>query len=273
MDSKACRHQVHGKPAKLTQVAKDRGITRNHDYPPKATVDYRNQNLNTEVTLELLSADATVTRSQAYPDQPRRVVFYMKEFMDKKHNTKDGESPNVHPEYWWLRKLNHEGMLSIRIENPSYTGDSEGGRGLRERFTRLLMYNLRQKWKLRKLDCYWWGCSEYGQSGEGHLHVLFSFEYMRRNSKTPPDLEGFEDFAKESAEHIRKQVCLPSGCVDLKWSPTTDNEGLVEYFCKREWGKEDYKHFFPFADSGQFARWLIEEILEDDERRALDHAG
>ena len=183
--------------------------------------------------------------------------------MTEVHKNKDGESPDVHPEYWALRKLNHEGLISIRISNPSYTGDSEGSQGLRERFAGLLMYNLRQKWKHGKLDCYWWGCSEFGQSGEGHLHIIFSFEYMRRNSKTPPDLTGFEDFAKESAEHIRKQLGLPRGCVNLDWEPVDGNDGLVAYFCKREWGREDYKHFFPFGTDNQIAGWVVDEVLGD----------
>jgi hypothetical protein len=192
--------------------------------------------------------------------------------MTKANNTKEGKRPDVHPEYWALRELKHEGLLSIRIATHSYTGDSEGSQGLRKRFAGLLMYNLRQKWKLREQDCYWWGCSEYGQSGEGHLHIIFSFDFMRRNFKTPPDLDGFEDFAKESAEHLRISL-LPRGCVDLKWSPTTDNEGLVQYFCKREWGREDYKHFFSSKPPGDGGDFLFEEIRDDSPNSPLVGAG
>jgi hypothetical protein len=181
--------------------------------------------------------------------------------MKEAHILYDNESPNVHPEYWALRKIDHEGLLSIWIRTPSYTAISESADILREEFAGLLMYNLRQKWKHGPRDCYWRGCSEYGKSGDGHLHIIFSFEQMRRNSKVPPNLEDFEEFAKESAEHIRKQLGLPKGCIDLHWRPVDDNEGLVSYFCKREMGRADFKYFFPLSLPWNIGEYLLGMVV------------
>jgi hypothetical protein len=182
--------------------------------------------------------------------------------MNKQQEKIREEYRETHPDYHHLKSMKHQGLMTIRFASPSYSSRSSSGESLREEFCELLMYNIRQKLKIRKLDWEWWGCSEFGKSGTGHCHIIFSFYPMEFRQKPTPNLNGFYGLALESAEHIRQILGLPRKSIDLHWLPAND-QGFVSYFCKKEPGHEDYKHFFKFADSNRLGELIAEEFEED----------
>ena len=188
--------------------------------------------------------------------------------MNKQQETIREEYRETHPEYHHLKSMKHQGLMTIRFASPSYSSSYNSGESLRKEFCELLMYNIRQKLKIRKLDWEWWGCSEFGKSGTGHCHIIFSFYPMEFRQKPTPNLNGFYGLALESAEHIRQTLGLPRKSIDLHWLPAND-QGFVSYFCKKEPGREDYKHFFRFEDWDRLADIIEEELKEEEYEERL----
>lgn len=171
------------------------------------------------------------------------------------------EHRETHPEYHHLKRMKHEGIMTIRFASHSYCKASESSESLRKEFCELLMYNIRQKIKIRKSDWEWWGCSEFGKSGTGHCHIIFSFYPMELREKPLPKLNGFQSLALESAEYISRILGLPRKSIDIHWQPACD-QGIVSYFCKKEQGHEDYKHFFGSRNSSGANKPIVERMIE-----------
>jgi hypothetical protein len=176
------------------------------------------------------------------------------------------EYRDTHPEYHHLKRMKHEGLMTIRFASYSYCKASESSESLRKEFCELLMYNIRQKLKIRKPDWEWWGCSEFGKSATGHCHIIFSFYPMELRQKPLPKLNGFQGLALESAEYISRILGLPRKSINIHWLPACD-QGFVSYFCKKEAEHEDYKHFFRFAESKKMGEMIIEKFEEDELRK------
>ena len=171
----------------------------------------------------------------------------------------------VHPYASTLQKTDWMGLLTLKLHSKGYSKDDLGGQGRKNRFDflDLFMENLRnRKFRLKESEFKWVACEEFGISGDGHVHVLFSFDYLmakEKRSKIPKidfSEEKGEFFreALESANFIWRKLNKNHSTVDIHWSPMWENEGLVNYFCKLEDGREE-KHF-------KFSKfWEIHENL------------
>lgn len=156
----------------------------------------------------------------------------------------------VHPYAATLQKTDWMGLLTLKLHSLSYSKDDHGGYGRKNRFDflDLFMENLRnRKFRLKESEFNWVACEEFGNSGKGHVHVLFSFDYLKAKERADkiPKFDFSEekgDFYRETLESVhffwRKLSKNHSG-VDFHWSPLWENEGLVNYFCKLEDGREE----------------------------------
>ena len=149
----------------------------------------------------------------------------------------------THPEADFLWNYSWRGMITIRFESDLYSQGNGPGESRRMNFIRLLMDNLRKKWKLRKKQLYWVASTEFGKSGDAHCHIIFNFHALEIKGKIPPDLSNMEEELEESCRYITMNILeIFDTFIDLNWKPSFNDFGLVSYVCKKESGRE-YKDF------------------------------
>jgi len=146
----------------------------------------------------------------------------------------------LHPEAHALKAYEWQGLLTLKF----YRNDS--GKDMRVRFLEGLMENLRVKLGISDREFNWVACNEFGSDNCEHLHVIFSFDYLR--DKKRMDRLKISDFSEkgqffvqgeESVGYICRKMQLKRTTVDFQWEPKSENEGLVGYFCTEEYGIMD----------------------------------
>jgi hypothetical protein len=172
--------------------------------------------------------------------------------------TYDPDNPKfngLHSYYHELEKYEWAGLLTLKFHTSSFSMDDSKGEGRknRVRFLEKFMDNLRgRKFGISDSEFNWFACEEFGFFGGGHLHVIFSFDYLKEKERM--DKLKISDFSekgqffaqgRESSQHVCPKFELNPRTVDFHWSPMWENTGLVRYFCKREFGRED--KFFIFS--------------------------
>lgn len=169
----------------------------------------------------------------------------------------------VHSEAHQLRKIPWEGMLTIRFETDSYSADNDVAEFRRDDFVRVFMDNLiRYRWRLRHKHVYWVAVTEFGESGQAHCHILFSFLPLKRLGRELPNLGFMDCMANDSLEHVCGLVGCPILSVDIQWEIKFDDFGLVGYFAKKEPGRENHKHFIWNNDGDSSIEHLLDEVRE-----------
>jgi len=147
-----------------------------------------------------------------------------------------------------LQQFSWQGLLTIKFHSAAYSKDDPKGEGQRNRLKFLadFMENLRaKKFRISPREFAWVACEEFGKSGMGHLHVLFSFDPLRKKGRADkiPRMEYFSengDFDREGTESLAftcKSLGINPSSVVFHWSPMWENRGLVDYFCKIEFGR------------------------------------
>ena len=168
----------------------------------------------------------------------------------------------THPESLHLIKYSWEGMLTIRFEHGLYSSDTEIAQLRRDYLIRGLMNNLtHRKWRLRDHQVYWVASTEFGKSGVAHCHILFSFNPLKKANKSIPDLTDIKEKSLESLNYVCDTVECPRHLVNLDWIKKYCDSGLVAYVCKKEYGREDYKHFLFSNPAHRWAHQSIEEAI------------
>ena len=108
-------------------------------------------------------------------------------------------------------------------------------------FLTQFMNSLRVKLGISNREFIWVACEEFGFTEAGHLHVMFSFDYLKEKERM--EKLKITDFAedgefwkqgKESINYISKTLRIDPRKVNFHWQPTWENKGLVGYFCKKE---------------------------------------
>jgi hypothetical protein len=154
----------------------------------------------------------------------------------------------VSPYYFGLSKINWEGMITIKFYEFSFSQDNDAARIKRMRFLDHFMGNLKTKMKIPYNDFQWIACEEFGSTGVGHFHVLFSFDNLTQGMKNNINIHDFSENGnflaelRESASFVsRKSHEMPKN-PDIHWSQQWENDGLVRYFCKIENGREEKRY-------------------------------
>lgn len=145
------------------------------------------------------------------------------------------------------------GMLTLKLHDPAYSRDTIQARKNRFEFLKLVMENLcNRTFRLKETEFNWVACEEFGGSGQGHVHLLFSFDHLKakgREDKIPKiDFSNEKgEFFKQSLETIAYfwgKLGKRANSIDLNWRPMSENSGLVAYLCKLEEGRQDKKFLF-----------------------------
>lgn len=218
---------------------------------PKSRHGHRQAKKRLVRSLKIVRKKSKITKSvPAIKDEPDflmdiiRTPSGLRDYIPKKP---------VHPFAVTLQGTEWMGLLTLKLHSHSYSKDDFHGLGRKNRFDflDLVMENLQnRKFRIKPSEFNWVACEEFGISGDGHVHVLFSFDYLRakgREDKIPKiDLSEekgqFFEEALESANFFWRKLNKNHSTVDFHWSPMWKNEGLVNYFCKIEDGREE-KHF------------------------------
>lgn len=188
------------------------------------------------------STNKKTRKSSIWDDFLKDLGISEEEFNENRHKYP------IHPEAYSLKKYEWVGMLTLKFFSGSYSKDEYAGKQ-RLTFLNAFMENLRGKMKISHREFNWVGVEEFGKSGMGHLHILFSFDYLRekgREDKIPTfdfseDGEFYQD-SLESKNFICRKLSIIANTVDLHWVPQYENEGLVDYCCKVEPNRNE-KHF------------------------------
>jgi hypothetical protein len=155
----------------------------------------------------------------------------------------------VHPDFITLNEFEWLGLLTLKFHSYSHSNDDHNGHKNRLDFAKEFMDNLRIKLGISDRELNWIACEEFGFTGTGHLHVLFSFDYLKEKNRM--DKIKISDFSEsgeffqagmESVIFVSQELKLDPRSVDFHWRPMWENEGLVSYFCKKEFNREG-KHF------------------------------
>jgi hypothetical protein len=157
----------------------------------------------------------------------------------------------VHPESNSLHKFQWLGLLTLKFHAHSYSKDDREGQGRKNRlnFLAAFMENLRVKFRITDREFIWVGCEEFGFTGGGHLHVMFSFDQLTEKGRADkiPKIDFAENGqffreGQESADFVCRNLGIKPKSVDFHWCPVWENEGLVNYFGKIEF-RRPTKHF------------------------------
>ena len=171
----------------------------------------------------------------------------------------------VHPYASGLKNTEWMGMITIKFYDYQFFNGHKHGEGRENRFKFAgdLMKNLCCKaFKIKESCLKWVACDEFGEKDHGHVHIIFSFDYLKskgRVDKIPKidfsDEKG-EFFVKmnESANFLWEKLKKKVGKLDVHWKPMDENDGLVNYVCKIKFECEEKS--FKFSDY-----WRIHEGL------------
>jgi hypothetical protein len=155
----------------------------------------------------------------------------------------------LHSYHHTLEKYEWLGLLTLKFHSSPFSMDDSKGEGRKNRlrFLKKFMDNLRGvKLGISERKFNWFACEEFGFFGGGHLHIMFSFDNL--SEKERMDKLKISDFSekgqfftqsRESVDFVCREMGLNPRTVDFHWRPMWENTGLVGYFCKREFGRED----------------------------------
>jgi hypothetical protein len=168
------------------------------------------------------------------------------------YDPKDSRFNGFHAYNFTLQDFQWMGLLTLKFYSYSHSKDDYRGEGRKNRtcFLKKFMENLRVKIGISDREFNWFACEEFGFTGMGHLHVIFSFDYLKEKNRMDrikisdySENGQFYQEARESVDFISQKLSLNLQSVDLHWVSNWKNEGLVDYFTKIEFGRED-KSFF-----------------------------
>jgi hypothetical protein len=162
----------------------------------------------------------------------------------------NGEVKNreVSPYFYTFSKADWEGMITIKFYESAFSKDSDSAHSKRRHFLDFFMGNLKTRMNISHGSFQWIACEEFGSTGVGHFHVLFSLENLTQGKKDKMKITDFSesgDFLsklRESAGWIYRESSHMPKKLDIHWSQRWENIGLVRYFCKIEHGRPE-KHF------------------------------
>jgi hypothetical protein len=160
-------------------------------------------------------------------------------------------------------------FITIKLFNfgSLFTRNDLNGESYRKEVLLSLVRNVSDRLNLGKRNLIWVGCSEFGMSGLGHLHALFSFDNLRviesRREKLLHCEQFFVDAIIQSfATHIKNKI--PKGS-ELHLVPVTDgiehSKRVLSYLMKLEVGKKEKEVFMPkwFKARRAEKNWLWNE--------------
>lgn len=148
----------------------------------------------------------------------------------------------VHPYDDKFQKYQWIGLLTLKCYLTSYASDSHKACQNRSKLISDFMENLRaRKFVISDREFNWVACHEFGTSGIGHVHAIFSFDHLREKGREKKckisdfsENGVFESECRESLEFVCRKLGISPSTVDFHWSEAWENTGLVHYLCKIE---------------------------------------
>lgn len=163
----------------------------------------------------------------------------------------------VHPEAFFLRQYQWEGMITLRFESESHSKDTGKGSDDRNNFVKAFMNDLRKKWKVRENQIRWVSSTEYGESAKAHCHIIFNFHPLTSRGIQPPCLKSLSEEIKESVERICEIKFMDENSVEPHFAAANDSVGLVNYALKVEPSRKGFdKEILWSAEPGLWIKAL-----------------
>ena len=141
-----------------------------------------------------------------------------------------------------IKSYNYYSLFTKRCMN---------GKSMRKEVLLFLVAKVSERLDLGKRDLIWLGVSEFGISGIGHLHILFSFDNMRDIERKQTKILHCEQYflnAVIQSFSTDIKFKLPKGS-ELHLTPvaprTEDSKRVIAYVMKLEERKKEKEVFMP----------------------------
>jgi hypothetical protein len=150
---------------------------------------------------------------------------------------------NVDSYAYGLSQTLWAGMITIKFYDYEFYNNHKFGDGQQKRFkfAEELMKNLCSRtFRIKESLIKWIACDEVSIKEQGHIHILFSFDYLLEKGKSSkiPKLDFSNEkgdfFIKvdESARFLWKKLNKSMTQLEVDWRCMHENSGLVGYVCK-----------------------------------------
>jgi hypothetical protein len=158
---------------------------------------------------------------------------------------------NTVPEFYYFQRFCFDWHLVLYCHNEDsiFASQSEAAFPRREGQARDFLNRIQQRLGFRGKEMLFFAVTEFGSSGSGHLHILLSFDRLRKK-----DCLGKVAVASlqlpQIVEDVGKKMfpmSLKIKCKRVNPSPRSQTR-VLSYVCKKEKGRE-FKHCF-------FSRWI-----------------
>lgn len=158
---------------------------------------------------------------------------------------------NTVPEFHYFQRFRYDWHLVFYSHNEgaSFSSQSEAAFTQREGQVRDFLNRIQRLLGLRMKEMVFFAATEFGDTGNGHLHVLVSLDGLRQKCRLEKLAICAASFP-QAVENVRAEMLpksLKIGCEPILFDPDSQKR-LLSYVCKMEQGR-DYKHCF-------FSRWL-----------------
>jgi hypothetical protein len=154
--------------------------------------------------------------------------------------------PNTVPEFYALHQFTYDWHLVVYSHNEgsSFASRSEAAYTKREGLARDFMNRLQRRLGLRQKDLFFLGVTEFGDTQKGHLHLLLSFDGLRKKGRLDK-IASSEVAMKAVVSQASKEMFRDRLKVDCETIRSSDDDQrrMLSYVCKKEFG-HDYKHCF-----------------------------
>jgi hypothetical protein len=166
----------------------------------------------------------------------------------------------VHPEFYALNEYEWMGLMTLKFYSYSHSKEKHESQDNRLIYVEEFMNNIRIKLGISDREFIWCACEEFGFTEIGHIHIIFSFDYLQEKNRMDKiqindfsDNGEFSKQAKESVSFVTKKLKMKPESINFHWTRidrTTmwDNKKVVSYFCKKETNRGDkyfvYSKFF-----------------------------
>lgn len=176
-----------------------------------------------------------------------------KESVMRTYDIANSKYCGVEPEFYRLQDFKWLGLITLKFHSYALSKDDSAGEGQRNRHNFLIKFmdNLTSKFRLKDGDFNWCACEEFGFSSKGHIHVIFSFDYLRtkkREDKIPrfdfSEKGQFYQECLESVKYVSRFSLVDPKSVDFHWRIGWQHMGLVAYFCKKEFGWRNKQFYY-----------------------------
>jgi len=154
--------------------------------------------------------------------------------------------PNTVPEFHFFKRYRYDWHLVFYCHDDGsfFASQREAAYTKRESQARDFMNRVQRRLGLRQKEMIFFATTEFGDTGNGHLHLLISMDGLRKKCRLDK-IEYCTNQISHILDIVRSEIFPTS--IKIGYEPILSDEDsqkrLLSYVCKKE-DQRDYKHCF-----------------------------